>query len=98
MELLFLIIFQLCLAAWVSSDGRDRDAGAIGPIFSILTLLFGLLAVLFWLIFRPSKKQHVISHGPKLCPHCGKYYEYYQDISFCPNCGGSITNKNELSL
>lgn len=84
------ILFVLFIAFWVFSDARSRGKSftvAVGWFLGTLFLMIFFLPL--WLIVRPKKYPDTVpADKPKLCPHCGKYYEGVP--AFCPNCGNSL--------
>lgn len=89
MELIGLII-AFFIAIWVFSDAKERGkTGGVAFLWFLGTFAILIIFLPLWLIVRPKKQSEVmIIDKPKLCVHCGKYYE--SDPSFCPNCGKPI--------
>jgi len=84
------LLILLIVAAWVFSDAKSRGKSTVGAfIWSLLTFILLIVFLPLWLIVRPkSYPVDLIEKKPKLCAHCGKYYEGIP--SFCPNCGKSL--------
>jgi energy-coupling factor transporter transmembrane protein EcfT len=84
------MLVVLIIAFWVFSDARSRGKSisvAFGWFLGTLLLLIFFLPL--WLIVRPKRYPDVvIVNKPKLCAHCGKYFDGIP--AFCPNCGNSL--------
>ena len=91
MELLALVIL-LITSAWVFSDAKARGkSGGSAFMWSLGTFLLLIIFLPLWLIVRPKLSSELtVIAKPKLCVHCGKYYEGIP--SFCPNCGESLAD------
>ena len=94
------LLIALGVGIWVYTDAKKRGKTSGSAFVWFLGVFFLLIIFLpAWLITRPKLPEEVKTteqHQPKLCPHCGKYYE--GSPSFCPNCGQSLREKNEQSL
>ena len=88
MEHLIFYVVELMLACWVYHDAKSR--GSSSPVFwTIAVFIFFIIFLPLYLIMRPAKPDITITKtAPRLCPHCGKYYE--PPVAFCPNCGNKI--------
>jgi len=91
-----LLLIPLGIGIWVYNDAMKRGKTRTEAITWLLGVFLLLIICLpMWLITRPKLHEEVEGdvEKPKLCVHCGKYYE--EDPSFCPNCGHSLKEKNE---
>lgn len=90
MELIGLFI-AFIVALWVFSDAKARGkSGGSAFLWFLGTFILLIIFLPLWLIVRPKlSSEFVVTEKPKLCAHCGKYYEGIP--SFCPNCGESLT-------
>jgi hypothetical protein len=92
MELVILLI-PFVIAICVACDASKRCKSGWSCFWWFIGT-WGLLIVFLpaWLICRPPLPGNVqavlTSVEPKLCCHCGKYYE--REPRFCPNCGHSL--------
>lgn len=92
----FLIfVGVLVSSAWVYSDAKSRNSSS-PVLWAIGSFLFWIVIFPMYLICRPSRhdlaRQDALMNRatprPRLCPHCGKYYE--PPANFCPNCGNKV--------
>lgn len=81
------IFIAVIIALFVSLDAKKRyKKNSPAPLFWFFGVLLLLIVFLpAYLIVRPPIASAV---EPKLCAHCGKYYE--KDPLFCPNCGNKL--------
>jgi len=89
MELLLLVI-PFIVGIWVYTDAKRRGKSG-GSAFLWFLGNFALLIVFLplWLITRPKLPGELQPAAtPRLCIHCGKYYE--GNPSYCPNCGHEL--------
>ena len=85
---LLAVMIVLVISAWVYSDAKSRNSSS-PVLWAVGVMLLMIIFLPLYLIMRPSKPNLIIAqNAPKLCPHCGKYYE--PPAKFCPNCGNEI--------
>ncbi|MEN2984185.1 MAG: hypothetical protein ABDH25_04075 [Dictyoglomaceae bacterium] len=89
MELLGILI-SIISAIWVYKDAKRRGkVGSSAFWWAFGTFLIWIIFLPLWLIERPKLPHEISSNDlPKLCPHCGKYYD--GNPFYCPYCGKKL--------
>lgn len=93
--LLIALFIDLCVGIWVFSDAKARKKSTgVALFWGIASFSCLILFLPLWLLTRPTKTDYVIfKDQPKLCVHCGKYYEGAP--SYCPNCGNALRKNDQ---
>jgi len=92
MGTLIAIAILVIATVWVYRDARQRGKSA-GSAFwwSLGTAALLIVFLPLWLLTRPRlPEERAGASVPRLCIHCGKYYD--GNPSFCPNCGHSLAS------
>lgn len=90
---LIAFVVLIFIGMWAYKDAVSRGKSTGEALFWAIGIFLLLIIFLpLWLFIRPAVKTpaivHAQVHEPKLCPHCGKYYD--NTPSFCPNCGAKL--------
>lgn len=76
------------IALWVFSDATKRGKrDGEAAMWAIGTFLLCIVVLPAWLVLRPKsplEARVTVVQPPRLCIHCGKYYE--GNPKHCPNC------------
>lgn len=83
-------IISIIASIWVYNDAKKRGKSSSSAFWWALgTLLIWIIFLPIWLIKRPKSEDEIVYvNTPKLCSHCGKYYE--GNPIYCPNCGTKL--------
>jgi hypothetical protein len=92
MEIIILLI-PLLTGFWVYTDAVKRGkSSGVSLLWGIGVFLILIVFLPIWLITRPNLEDSGMvftqQKEPKLCSHCGKYYD--GSPAYCPNCGHEL--------
>lgn len=84
------LLFKIFLCISVYKDAQENDDKNT-ILWTILTLIFGLLPALIYAVFRYRRKSEFVA-----CPHCGKMVSRkYPVCMFCKQ-PANVTKKDEF--